>query len=187
MPEAADKVSTKRLRQLFRSGDVATLIAARALAARLDEDLKKPIAKMLASGDPWLRAHAALGLGRARHGEATGMLSDRYEFESSAQVRHALVVALSHRPERTARKTLRLAAQLDPDRHVRTAARMAMKGHRLSDSPRGRGAVWLNIDATTESNATYDVAVRVDPGLALPVVPTRGRHRDRRGPSDGSG
>ncbi len=170
-PTAADRVSTKRLRELFRAGDATTLIAARALAARLNDDLRKPIGKMLASGDPWLRAHAALGLGRAHHSEAVGMLATRYEFERDAQVRHALIVALSQRTEPTARKTIRLAASLDPNRRVRTAARLALNGQKLNDSPRGHGAIWLNLEGPGGAPTGFDVAVRVAPGVALPLVP----------------
>jgi hypothetical protein len=94
-----------------------------------------------------------------------------YRFEPDAHVRHAVVVALGQRPERTRANALRLAADLDGDERVRSAARLALSGVRLSSFPAGRGTLWLGLSGEGASQSTPpEVRVGTSSGVVLPMV-----------------
>lgn len=169
---AADLVPTPLLLELVHGAGPGSLLAASALCARKDADLLPLVRELLGSGDPWLRAHALLGLSRARDADVLGLIENAYRFEPDQGVRHAAVVALSRRPELVRRRGLRLAAELDAAPSVRAAARLALAGHSLSDTALGSETVWLELAANPglEPGAVAAAQVRLGAGLALPVV-----------------
>jgi hypothetical protein len=97
--------------------------------------------------------------------DAPGRLAAAYRFESDPAVRWAIVSALSHHPGPTARRTLDVAAGLDPDERTRSAARLALGGAAFGPAARGR----LVFISTTDDLARRAVAVRTVDGLILPV------------------
>ncbi len=173
-PRAANLVPTPVLLELTHEAGPAAWLAAAALAARQDADLAPLVRELLASGDPWLRAHALLGLGQARAPEALGSIENAYRFEPDENVRHAAVVALSQRPEPVRLRPLRLAAELDGSRRVREAARLALTGHALATATAGAGsdAVWLELSRNRglSPSTLPAAALKLGAGVALPVV-----------------
>jgi HEAT repeat protein len=149
-----------------------SLLAVSALCARKDAELLPLVRELLGSGDPWLRAHALLGLSRARDADVLGLIENAYRFEPDAGVRHAAVVALSRRSEAVKLRTLRLAAELDASRSVRAAARLALSGHALADTALGPETAWLELSLNPglEPGTLGAAQVRLGSGLALPVV-----------------
>jgi hypothetical protein len=123
------------------------------------------------------RVHVVRGLGLSPLADATGRLAELYVDELDADVRLAVIRALSERSKDAnapARKgTLTLAAELDPDTRVRHAAARALEGApALSlESPR-RSVAWLRVSHADGSTPTEPVhaAVRRADGFALPVV-----------------
>jgi cellulose synthase operon protein C len=172
VPAAADQVPTSVLLALLDGGGAATPIAARALAARDSNQLRPRVELLLASADPFVRANAVLGLADSREPSAVGLLEQSYRFETDAAVRHAVVSALGQRKERTRRRTLTLAAQLDGNREVREAARLALSGHRLARLGSGRGTLWLalipNRAGATVSGHAAELATAA--GMVLPLA-----------------
>jgi hypothetical protein len=150
----------------------ASLLAATALAARLDADLLPLVRELLASADPWLRAHTLLGLGFASAPEALGLVENVYRFEPDRAARHAAVVALSHRSEPVRLRPLRLAAALDVAPEVREAARRALSGQRLATAVSGPETFWLELTTNPGLSAGELPAaqLRFGEGLALPVM-----------------
>jgi hypothetical protein len=169
--DAANRVPTRVLRELVESGGAAAPLAARALALRDDDTLRPELETLLDSGDPWIRAHVALGLGKSKSPSALGRLERRYRFERDELVRHAIVLALGSRREATRERVLRLAADLDPDGRVRQAARRALSGNPLSALPSGRGTFWLElVDSTSEKGRDHAALLATSAGMVLPVV-----------------
>ncbi|MCC6900953.1 MAG: HEAT repeat domain-containing protein [Polyangiaceae bacterium] len=168
---SAAHVPTAVLIELVESGGAASAVAAKALAARDTLAERPQIERLSKSGDPLIRAHIALGLADSRDPSAVGLMREMYRFEQNADVRHALVTALSTRSDRSRLDTLKLAADLDGDERVQSAARLAVAGARLSALPRGRATLWLTL---TESggSAKHPPQARVGTpsGVALPVV-----------------
>jgi hypothetical protein len=171
-PDAAALVPTSLLLELTHEAGPGSLLAAAALSARKDADLLPLIRELLSSGDPWLRAHALLGLSRAQAPDALGMIENAYRFEPDASVRRAAIVALSQRPEPVRARTLLLAASLDASRAVREAAHLALSGHGLGAGVAGPETAWLELSKNPGLEATQVPAalVRVGAGLALPVI-----------------
>jgi hypothetical protein len=171
-PVAAELVPTPLLLELSHAGGPGSLLALAALAARKDSGLLPLIRELLASGDPWQRAHTLLGLSRASEPDVLGVIEGAYRFEPDPNVRHAAVVALSRRPEPVKQRTLRLAAELDSSRLVREAARLALSGQELGDGLLGSEQVWLQVSKSPGLEAALLPAafVRVGYGLALPVL-----------------
>lgn len=169
---AAELVPTPLLLELVHDAGPASLLAAAALAARKDAELAPLLRELLTSGDPWLRAHVLLGLGRARDADALGMIENAYRFESDPLVRHAAVVALSQRPETVRLRGLSLAAELDGDVRVREAARVARLGHPLGESASGTETAWLELSRTPglEPGALLAAQLRFGAGPALPAL-----------------
>jgi cellulose synthase operon protein C len=171
-PTAADLIPTPTLLELTQGAGPAALLAAAALSARKDAELSPLIRELLSSPDPWLRAHALLGLSRARSPDALGLIEGAYRFEPDESVRHAAVVALSRRPEPVRARTLRLAADLDAASTVREAARLALTGQSLGDGALGLDSIWLELLPTAglEPGMVPAAQVRIGWGLALPLV-----------------
>lgn len=171
-PEAASLLPTPQLLELAHEAGPGSLLAATALAARLDADLLPLVRELLSSGDPWLRAHTLLGLGLAQAPEALGLIESAYRFEPDSAVRHAAVVALSRRIEPVRRRALTLAAELDGATEVREAARRALAGQRLGTGVAGPETAWLELVANPGLGPQELPAamVRFGSGLALPVV-----------------
>lgn len=170
-PAASDLVPTRTLEVLFADVPAAAPLATRALASRDADDQRRRIEQLLASAEPVLRAHAALGLGASAWPSAVGLLERSYAFEASAEVRRAIVVALSRRVESTRHRTLRLAALLDGDATVRESARLALAGQTLARSGSGGATLWLQV-VTTEGAGAAGRAIEVQTasGLVLPAV-----------------
>ena len=170
--EAAALVPTPLLLELTHEAGPGSLLAAAALSARKDADLLPLIRELLASGDPWLRAHALLGLSRAQAPDALGLIENAYRFEPDASVRRAAIVALSRRPEPVRVRALQLAATLDASQTVREAARLALSGHGLGEGVAGPETAWLELSKNPGLAAALVPAalVRTGEGLALPVI-----------------
>jgi hypothetical protein len=129
------------------------------------------VRELLTSGDPWLRAHTLLGLGRASAPDALGLIENAYRFEADASVRHAAIVALSRRGEGVRSRTLSLAAELDASASVREAARLALAGQPLTGNVSGGETAWVELVKNPGSGASIPVALlRFGDGLALPVL-----------------
>jgi len=172
VPSAQNAVPTRTLLALIDGGGPAAPLAALAFAARDEKDLRPTLLALLTDGDPFIRAHAALGLGDSPEADATGILENAYRFELDPDVRAAIVRGLSRRHEPTRSRTLRLAAELDPERTVRELARLALAGARLGPDVRGDAASWLVV-GTTETGghaARAAITLRTPSGIALPLV-----------------
>ncbi|MDF3069206.1 MAG: Chromosome partition protein smc [Polyangiaceae bacterium] len=171
-PEAATLLPTPQLLELVHEAGPGSLLAASALAARLDADLLPLVRELLGSGDPWLRAHTLLGLGVASAPEALGLIENAYQFEPDRAVRHAAVVALSRRAEPVRVRALTLAAELETAPDVREAARRALSGQRLASGVSGPETAWLEL-STNPGLLPQELPaaqLRFGAGLALPVV-----------------
>jgi hypothetical protein len=173
--EAADEVPTAVLTALYEAKGAAAHLAAFALAAR-DTDAGRPrLRELLSSGDPLLRAHVALGLARSELSSSVGLLDDAYRFESDPLVRRAILSTLARRPEPGRARTLRLAADLDPDDLARNTARRALARNEPHAGPRQNGTAWIHLDpgplaGGNGTNGTAAVVV-TSTGLALPLYP----------------
>lgn len=166
------RVPTSTLFELLESGSPSAPLAALAIAGRDSEILRPRVEALLASGDPLVRAHAALGLGVCESPTAVGLLERAYRFEPDRTVRRAIVVGLSQRSEATRRRPLKLAAELDPDATVRQAARLAHAGHALSPLPLGVTSAWLEVESRPAADGeVVPVAMIGQPGGAvIPAV-----------------
>jgi hypothetical protein len=171
-PDAAAQVPSPLLLELVHEAGPGSLLAAAALAARKDADLSALVRELLASGDPWLRAHTLLGLGRASAPDALGLIENAYRFEADPGVRHAAVIALSRRMEAVKTRTLRLAADLDASATVREAARLALAGQVLTASATGSETAWVELVKNPAAGAATVAwaQLRFGDGLALPVL-----------------
>ena len=165
---ARSRVPTKLLLELFDEGSVASPLAAFALAERDSTDLRGRLIEQLASPDALLRAQVALGFGASEEPDALGVLEAAYRFELDPKVRHALVQALARRPHEVRKRTLALAAALDPDPATRTLARLSLRGSRAAETVQGTGTVLAVLDRT--DGAGRGAVVTVPGGLALPVL-----------------
>jgi HEAT repeat protein len=169
---ARDSVPSRELLLYAESLPALAPLALRALAERTDPDLEQTLERYLNGADPLLRAHVARGLGDSADPNASGRLITRYEFEPDASVRQAIVMALAGRRGLLVKRTLELAAALDPSAEVRDAARRVARGDTSRDRAPPRELCWVEL-ATTRPDAKPDAAVLlvVGPGLALPVFP----------------
>jgi HEAT repeat protein len=168
---AAERVPTRVLTELVDAAGAAAPIAAFALAARDGSELRPKLSALLTGGDATTRAHTALGLGHSKSPDSLGLLEQSYRTEADPNVRHAIVIALSRRPEKIRRRCLTDAAELDPSGSVRQAARAALTGARLSPLPKGAGSFWLELRRATDQAAQgQGVAVVTATGLSLPAV-----------------
>ncbi len=143
-PDAARRVPTGVLLELVQSGSAAMFVAAYALASRDDPELRPELERWLKSGNPELRSSVALGLGRAAHPRALGLLETAYRFETNADVRLSLVLGVGSRSEPPRSRVLQLAADLDADQAVRGAARRLLRKGKLPRTS-GRAVAWLEL------------------------------------------
>jgi hypothetical protein len=169
VPGAEDHVPTSVLVGILAENEAAAPLAARALAAR-DELRDRPVVDaLLASPDPRIRSHAALGLGRSPEPDATGRLQVAYRFEADSDVREAIIRALSVREEPTRTGSLALAAALDPDERVRSLGRLALAGARLPEAIQGNALLWLPAGAVRHPREGGISRIRSSTGLVLPA------------------
>jgi len=174
-PSSKAVPTTQLLRWAEGGGPLAPL-AARALPSRDDESTRARIKRLLEGTDPVIRAHAALGLAFDPEPDATSLLVMAYRFEEDAEVRRAVVRALSERKEPQRQTTLREARDLDPDDGVRALARAALRGRSLAplSSTPGGSVVWISLIANAPSalasiEGRAGRLVRSD-GLVVPLV-----------------
>ncbi len=170
-PEASDRVPTGVLTALLETHGAAAHLAAFALAARAGDAERPRLRELFASGDPLLRAHVALGLGRSRESSSVGLLDDAYRFEGDPVVRRAIVHTLAQRPEPGRERTLRLAADLDPDDTTRATARRAFGRGERQRAPAQTGTAWIRLDGDGKPNDDAIIVVVTSTGLALPMSP----------------
>jgi len=169
--DAADRVPTRVLTELFELHGAAAHLAAFALAARDGEAERPRLRELLASGDPLLRAHVALGLVRSRESSSVGLLDDAYRFESDPLVRRAIVTTLARRSEPGRERTLRLASDLDPDDATRTAARRALTREPAPAAPTETSTAWIRLDPSASAAPDAAAVIVTSNGLALPLYP----------------
>jgi hypothetical protein len=190
-PSGRRAVSSGLLQELLLEAGAAAPLALRALAARDEPRFVAFAESYLSHPDPILRAHAARGLGESTRVASIGSLARGFEFEPDENVRQAIVRALSARRGPTARRTLELAARLDPSAQVRSSARLALGGVVLADPPPGHEFLWAEVRATpadpqrapaagAESARTSSPRAAAE-RLGVPGVPAHD------GPSSGAG
>jgi hypothetical protein len=166
---ADEQVDDATLSELVDRGGAAAPLATRALAARDSSRNRDGVDALLASGDRWIRANAALGLGRSAEADAAGRLALAYRFETDERVRRAIVRALSRRKESTRLRTLSLARELDPDEGVRALARYGERDA-LPEPSRGDGVAFLPVAGNGVASLAAIAAVEMPSGLVLPGV-----------------
>lgn len=167
--DARTLVPTRVLLELIAEGGPAAPLALFALGERDSPTLRSRLLEHLSSPDPELRSHAALGLGASTEPSALGHLVAAYRFEVDARVRHALVQAIAVRRESARRRTLQLAARLDPNESVRTLAKLALGEVRPSPWTPGVGTVWLVLDGP-ERPGKKAVKLELPSGLVVPLL-----------------
>jgi hypothetical protein len=168
-PKAADKVPTAVLTALLETRGAAAHLAAFALAARDGEAERPRLRELLASSDPVLRAHVALGLERSKEPSAVGLLDHAYRFENEPFVRRAIVATLGRRTEAGRERTLRFAADLDADDDARASARRALGRGAAAPDQNDSGTLWIRVVGAPSAGMLAVVGSPV--GLALPLYP----------------
>ncbi|HEX8791543.1 MAG TPA: HEAT repeat domain-containing protein [Polyangiaceae bacterium] len=170
------ELPTLTLLEHAKSGEADGPLAAMEFAASADESLGDAVSALLESRDPVVRAHVARGLARSSTSDAAGRLADAYAFETDVAVRRALVEALAARTTDAGaplrRASLELAATLDPDRLVRSAARRALDGAPPPARPAHDEVAWLQLAAAPGARVpTGETATLVESdGTARPVA-----------------
>lgn len=175
--DRGDRVTTTTLLDRAESGGADAPLATYVVARRADQKLAPKIERLLASKDAVIRAHAARGLGAAPLADATGRLAEAYRYETDAEVRRAIVAALAMRTvdanAASRKRTLEIAAQLDPDGVVRQTARRAQAGAAVTfGEPDVRETAWLQItlDGGAPPRTAYAGSLVRSDGLAVPLV-----------------
>ena len=174
-PFGASNVPTRTLLELIEMGGPAAALASKVLASRDEQPQRPLVSRLLASDDPWIRAHVALGLATSSEPSATGLLAGAYAFEADPLVRRAIVLSLATRPPSGARRrSLELAAALDPDAGARGSARLALRQPIEAPAPAGRATLWLELEPSgaepAEATGGRAIGVRIGSGLVLPMV-----------------
>jgi HEAT repeat protein len=171
------RVPTAVLVERAQAGGGDAPLAALALAQRADDELAPRVDALLASHDPWMRAHVARGLAASAARDVTGRLGGAFAWEPVPEVRRALVEALAARTGEDAdapsrRQALELAAWLEPDAVTREEARRALDGARPPARPAGHEVAWLRVVAAEGATRPKDLtgAVVGEDGVARPVV-----------------
>ncbi|HET7542502.1 MAG TPA: HEAT repeat domain-containing protein [Polyangiaceae bacterium] len=174
--EIAQLVPSDILLDLIEAHGLAAPLAARALAARDSRSLRPKLSALLASEDPLLRSHVALGLGHSTESNALGVLARAYRFETDASVRLAIVRALAVRAEPARERTLSLARDLDGSSSVRQAAALALAQNVPAETPLGSESLWLELGseqaaagAESSGSSVRGALVITGGGLALPA------------------
>ncbi len=166
-------VPTSTLAAWAEGGGPLAPLAARALPSRDDDVTRGRIERLLEGSDPVVRAHVALGLARDPEKDAVSLLVRAYRFEDDAQVRSAIIRALSERKEPQRIATLETARALDADDGVRALARAALAGRALSPpATLSQAAAWVSIEDNDAGAAPIARAGRVvrSDGVAVPFV-----------------
>jgi hypothetical protein len=178
VPDAADRVPNRLLVELLETRGAAAHVAALALAARDDDELRPRVRELLSGTDPILRAHVALGLARSAQPSSVGLLGEAYRFEVEPRVRRAIVTALAARSEPARRVTLELASALDPDPEVRRIAREATRATPsgpLNDTwPEGAtesATAWFQLPPAPRGQEGRMLVVDTAGGVSLPLAP----------------
>ncbi len=174
--DAAAIVPTSRLLDRVTERAADAPLAAYALARRADDGLANVIGQLLAAPDPTLRAHVARGLEWAALDDVAGRLAAVYAYEIDPGVRRAIVRTLAGRvrdadaPSR--RRTLELAARLDPDASVRQIARRALDGTAAVTPSPSNEVAWLRLVDDEGRAPAHSMAATVigADGAAVPVV-----------------
>ncbi len=168
-------LSTSNLIDRAEGGGADAPLAALAVSRRVEEAPSSVVDNLLASRDPVLRAHAALGLGESGAPDALARVARAYLWEADADVRRAIVRALGYAAalaSREGRETLALAASLDPDAITRAAARRALSGAPDSTPLPVHEVAWIKLSpaesAALPRNETA-LLIRSD-GLAVPIA-----------------
>ncbi|HVW25327.1 MAG TPA: HEAT repeat domain-containing protein [Polyangiaceae bacterium] len=171
VPGASEHATTGTLLALVDSGGAAAPLAALALGER-DRPTERPrLDELLASSDPAIRAHVALGLAASKESDAAGRLEAAYRLETNATVRAAIVHALAARTEPSRARVLALAAAFDPDPDVRASALMTTGGHATFALARGRALAWIPVvESASGRPAEATVGVEEPGGLLLPAA-----------------
>jgi hypothetical protein len=167
---AAERVPTRLLLELIETPSAAIPLLVKAIASRDSNELRPRITAFLNSSDPQIRAHAAFGLAHSKDSSAVGLLAGRYRFETAAEVRRAIVAALSQRHEPARKRTLRLAQTLDPDPAVRQSAGLALGGQRIAIVERGKGALWTELVERPDATVARWLIVTLPSGVSLPAL-----------------
>lgn len=172
-PSGQRSVASTVLWSLVSEAGASRPLALRALASRNDPELAGLVEGYLDDPDPLLRAHVARGLGERVEPSGVGLLAERFEFETDENVRQAIVYALSSQSGQAPRRTIQLAAALDPSAPVRGAARLALAGVRLGDPPATSEFLWAEVRSPDPEGASRSgnsaMLLNVAPGLAFPV------------------
>jgi HEAT repeat protein len=161
-------VSTRLLVELIDEQSLASPIALFALAERDSEETRARLLEHLASPDPLWRAQVALGLGSSDDPSALGVLENAYRFEVETNVRYAIVHAIARRSEGAKRRTLELAATLDPDPATRTLARLGLFGASAPTWSPGHATFGAALERS--DGAARGAIVTPPGGLALPLL-----------------
>jgi HEAT repeat protein len=173
-PNARARVPTLALVDRATAGGVDSALATLARAARKTESADEGVSSALTTNDSTIRAHAAIGLGQSAAPDATGMLAAAYAYEPDASVRRAIVLAIagaSPADSVSRLRTLRLAANLDPDRPTRMIASRALRSL-PPILPASTQVAWIHLDVVAGEKiptAMLGAVLRSD-GLAVPIA-----------------
>lgn len=170
--DAASQVPERTLLAWAEGGGALAPLAARALGARDDDDIRARLRDLLRGTDPVIRAHTAMGLALDPEPSAVTLLSDAYLVEDDASVRRATIEALAQRSEPQRTRVLTWASELDPDEGVRRSATLALEGHALERGGRALGATLALTRIMLADGTTAMTAARYRGAdeIAFPVV-----------------
>jgi len=147
--DRAGALSTSELLRRVGDGTPDAPLAAFVLGQRDDGATHAGLDAICASRDPLIRAHALRGLGASHALDATARLASAYRWEASPDVRRAILEALAARTlgpgAGVRRRTLDLAARLEPDARAREAAGRALAGRDRAGPPVVPEVAWLAI------------------------------------------
>jgi HEAT repeat protein len=161
-------VSTSTLLDWTESPRVSAPIFARLLGPRDGESYRSRIERLLASGDPDVRAQIAIGLGSSPQSSAASLLTRAYAFEPDPFVRRAIVLGLATRQSTIGRVWLDRAARLDPDPLARSLAR---HGPRNPSAGQGDQMLWLRLSTSqAPTPGAYPVRLTLPNGSSTVVV-----------------
>lgn len=127
-----ERLTTARLIELIGTAPEAAPLAACQLAARDEPSQRATLQSLLRSPNQAVRVRALLGLGASPQHDATGLLLNAYR-DSAWPVRWAALHALGQRRDAPSQRTLRRAANLEPNREARELAHAL-----LADGPTTR-------------------------------------------------
>jgi hypothetical protein len=174
--DRGNALSTSELLLRVSDGKPDAPLAALVLGQRDDGAARGALDTICASRDPLIRAHALRGLGASDAADATARLASAYQWEPSADVRRAILHALAARTrDRGAgvrRRTLDLAARLEPDAGARDAARRALGGLDRAGPPVVPEVAWLVLAPAESATLPKDVTALLisSDGIGRPLA-----------------